>query len=218
MQCKTIYDVDRERFEDSARRHGAEAPSYDGWLDKYFEGDCTGRAVLELGCGTGDDTSFLTTTGCELICCDFSKEALKRITELYPRVATKEFNLKDIFPFDNGIADTVIASLCLHFFDETVMAGILSEIKRVLTPNGVLLCRLNSTNDYTDGLCGETELTPGSYMTQNGFKRFYDESAARSAFIKDWNIKFIKEMTTLKFSKPKALWELMLTPKPPTTL
>jgi SAM-dependent methyltransferase len=197
-----------------AARDG-EQPGYDGWLDKYFDGGGSGRAVLELGCGTGDDTSFLVTADCDLTCCDFSKEALKRISELYPGAAAKEFNLKDRFPFDDGVFDTVIASLCLHFFDETELRGILSEIKRVLTPDGILLCRLNSANEYTEGLRGETELAPGSYMTQKGFKRFYDESAARSVFIKDWNIEFITEVTTLKFSKPKSLLELMLTPKPP---
>jgi iron complex transport system ATP-binding protein len=204
-------DIDRERFENAVRRYGAEAPSYDGWLDKYFDGGGAGRTVLELGCGTGGDTSFLATTGCELTCCDFSKEALKRITELYPGAATREFNLKDRFPFDDGAFDTVTASLCLHFFDEPTLQGILSEIRRVMTPNGLLLCRLNSANDRIEGLPGETELAPGAYMTQNGFKRFYDESAARAAF-KDWNVEFIKEVTTVKFSKPKSLWELALRP------
>jgi SAM-dependent methyltransferase len=204
-------DPERERWEAALRAHAGETPGYDGWLDKYFEGDRgAAHTVVELGCGTGADTSFLANTGCTLICCDFAEEALRHVAARHPRIATKAFNLKDRFPFESGVADTAVASLCLHFFDEAALAGILAEIKRILKDDGRLLCRLNSVNDYIKGMPCETELAPGAYMTPNGFKRFYDEDAVRAAF-RDWKLAYIAEKTTVKFSKPKSLWELVLT-------
>ncbi|MDR2296388.1 MAG: class I SAM-dependent methyltransferase [Clostridiales Family XIII bacterium] len=204
---------ERARWEAALRAHDGEPPGYDGWLDKYFAaGSGAGRTVIELGCGTGDDTSFLAASGCGLICCDLARDALRRVAARYPGIATVDFDLREAFPFASGTADIVVASLCLHFFDEPALFGILAEIKRVLKKEGRLLCRLNSDEDRIPGIPGERELARGAYMTKNGFKRFYDEAAIRSAF-RDWRIETILKTTTTKFSKPKSLWELALTPK-----
>jgi SAM-dependent methyltransferase len=186
---------------------------YDGWLDKYFEGGASPSVIVELGCGTGDDSSFLVGAGASLICCDIDAGALRRVAEDYPSAVVKNFDLRDGIPLEDDVADVVVASLCLHFFDGPTLDGVLAEIRRILKKDGRLLCRVNSAKEYIEGRPDETELSPGAYMTPNGFKRFYDEAAVREAF-RDWRVDYAEEKTTTKFSKAKSLWELALTPKP----
>ncbi|MDR2355163.1 MAG: class I SAM-dependent methyltransferase [Clostridiales Family XIII bacterium] len=210
---KEAADSVRTRPEAAPRVPGGEPPRGDGWLKKYFEaGSGADRTVIELGCGTGDDTAFLAASGCGLICCDRARDALQCVAARHPQIATANFDLRETFPFANDTADIVVASLCLHFFDEPTLFGILAEIERVLKKGGRLLCRLNSTEDYIAGIPGETEIAKGAYLTRGGFKRFYDEDAIRSAF-RDWHIETVMKTATIKFSKPKSLWELSLTPK-----
>ena len=184
---------------------------YDGWLDKYFVDKADRGTIIELGCGWGDDTSFLSKTECRLISCDYSEEALRNVKERYPAVTVNRFDLRDSFPFENTMADIVVASLCLHFFADSDMRRILAEVRRVIKPDGLFLCRLNSENGRMRGIVGETKLAPGLYMTKDGLKRFYTEDMIKNVFV-GWEINCIREYETEKFSKNKYLFELEMKP------
>ena len=185
---------------------------YDGWLNKYFM-PITGRlTVVELGCGRGDDTSFLVETGHRIVACDISDAALAVVEQKYEDAETLRFDMLDDFPINTDFADIVIASLCLHFFDDRGTSKILSEIRRILKPEGMLLCRLNSERDRLKNRPGEVFLGDGMYMTDEGIKRFYDEVLIKTVF-SGWRIMFMEEKTAEKFSKTKSLWELALLPR-----
>jgi len=182
---------------------------YDGWLDKHFIYAAENLTILELGCGFGDDTSFLSATGHNVISCDYAADKIEIIKEKYPGVITSQFDMRGSFPFDAATADIVIASLCLHFFEEADMRYILAEIKRVLKKSGKFLCRLNSEKGYVTGVAGETELGPGKYMTSEGLKQFYNEDRIRDVF-KEWDIKSVEEYETEKYSRRKVLFEVIM--------
>ena len=165
---------------------------YDGWLDKYFTGTAGGLTVLELGCGWGRDTSFLSGTGHTVVACDIDGDKIEMIKEKYPGVITSKFDMREIFPFGTATADIVIASLCILFFNEAETLGILAEIRRVLKNGGKFLCRLISEKGRKPDVPGEAELSPGLFMTSGGLKQFYNEDRIRSVF-KGWNIRSIME-------------------------
>ena len=183
--------------------------AYDGWLDKHFSGIPGKLSVVELGCGWGDDTSFLSGTGHNVTSCDIADDMLDKINKRHPGVITRKFDMREPFPLETDAADVVIASLCLHFFEEPVLRCILSEIKRVLKGTGTLLCRLNSENGYIAGIAGETKLAQGSYLTSEGLKLFYNEDKIRSVFT-EWDIISIEEYETAKLSKRVVLFEVVL--------
>ncbi|TFH06301.1 MAG: class I SAM-dependent methyltransferase [Spirochaetales bacterium] len=62
-------------------------------------------------------------------------------------VVTAQVDLAKPLPFRSGEFDVVIANLCLHYFDTPTTEGVLSEIARVLNPDGLLLARVNSFDD-----------------------------------------------------------------------
>ena len=184
---------------------------YDGWLDKYFYLSDEHKTVVELGCGFGDDTTFLLKTGHRIISCDLSEESLAELKRRYPHAETKHLNLMNPFPFEDDSADMVIASLCLHYFSDEEVRKPLAEIRRILKPDGFFLCRLNSENDRILGNADEQDLGSGMYMTKDGLKRFYSEDLVREVFTDFRLISLIKYETT-KYSRLKSLWEFVALP------
>ena len=200
-----------EKYLQRGTNMGNVESKYDGWLDRHFAGLAGNLTVIELGCGIGDDTSFLSGTGHTVISCDIDGDRIAIVKEKCPGVTALEHDLRDPFPFGTASADIVVASLCLHFFEEPVLRGILAEIRRVLKKGGTLLCRLNSEKGFKPGVAGETELAPGLYMTGGGLKQFYNEDRIRAAF-SDWDILSIEEYETAKFSKQVILFEIVMVP------
>ena len=192
------------------------ASAYDGWLDRHIgkvdPGMGVRQTVVELGCGYGDDTSYLADTGHHIIACDRSKEALLAVRQQYAGVDIRLFDLRGRFPFPTGMADVVVASLCLHFFDEGDTLAILAEIRRILKDDGLFLCRLNSDRSRVKDVPGEIEIEPGLLLTREGVKRFYTEEMVRRTF-GAWHIARMEHYETMKFAKMKALIELVLRPR-----
>ena len=120
---------------------------YDDWLEEFEEIiSNVNTEIIDLGCGvTGNNTLYLLEKGKEVLSCDFAEEALKSVS-IIEGAKTLLFDMLEEFPFENEIADLIIADLSLHYFKIEDTKRIINEIKRVLKPNGYLLFRVNSTN------------------------------------------------------------------------
>ncbi|KPV60053.1 methyltransferase, partial [Paenibacillus sp. A3] len=94
-----------------------EQVKYDLWLEPFIGGiDPSGTGpILDLGCGAGNDTLYLTDKGYSVIACDRSTEALMRVQELVPQVKTERLDLLQPLPFPDGSARVVVADLSLHY-------------------------------------------------------------------------------------------------------
>ena len=76
----------------------------------------------------------------------------KAIANARGRVPSATFHCQDICaPFPIARAGVVIASLSLHYFPWRETEALAERIRQLLLPAGVLLCRLNSTNDHHFG-------------------------------------------------------------------
>lgn len=106
---------------------------------------CHGKAVLDLACGEGYGSALLAQTAHEVIGIDISEEAIANASSKYQRR-----NLRFVvgsatdLPLDSSSVDLVACFETIeHILDQAAM---LAEIKRVLTPSGVLII---STPDKT---------------------------------------------------------------------
>jgi hypothetical protein len=79
-----------------------------------------------------------------------------------------------------------------------------------LHPAGVLLCRLNSTEDHHYGASGHPQIAPNFYRVKGEPKRFFDRAAIELLFAQGWRILSLEHFTTGKYAKEKALWEVVL--------
>jgi SAM-dependent methyltransferase len=184
-------------------------PWLEPWLPLVAERVGT-RPILELGCGSGLDTSTLEGCGHRVVAIDLSSES---IAKARTRVPSGEFYCQDLrapFPSSASRVNVVIASLSLHYFpwDETL--ALVRKIFDVLAPAGLLFCRLNSTNDHHFGASGHPEIEANYYLVDGEPKRFFSKAGVQELFATGWHLLHVEERVVHRYAKPKTVWEVVL--------
>jgi SAM-dependent methyltransferase len=184
----------------------------DPWLERWkwiLETSRSGT-LLELGCGGGRDTRYLTGLGLRVIAGDYSPEALELCRTSAPLADVRLIDLREPLPFMDGAFPVVVASLCLHFFQWSSTLKIMKEIRRCLRQGGFLLLRVNSTRDIHHGAVGHQEVEPNLFLMNGGKKRFFDREALERLIGTGWKLHGLEELTVDRYSAPKVLWEAVL--------
>lgn len=201
----------KQFWNDLFRSKENKKPQYDLWLDKYKDilSKSKDIPIIDLGCGFGNDTLYLKERGYDVISCDFSEEALKALGNFMDNLNVKCFDLQDGLPFENDSARVIISDLSLHYFSWNDTKKILNEIKRVLMKDGMLLCRVNSSNDINYGAGQGIEIEENFYDINGKLKRFFNEVQLRKIF-EDWDVQYIKESEIHRYKSHKIAWEISI--------
>ena len=182
---------------------------YDDWLDT-FEAVIDGceTPVIDLGCGSGNDTLYLIERGKRVIACDYAQNAIRNIKKNFPEIEKPVcFDMTEGLTYDENVTDLVICDLSLHYFTEHRTFAILDEIKRVLRPGGMLLFRVNSVRDVNHGAGKGREIEHHLYeMEDGGYKRFFDGHDIET-FWGDWDQVFLREEVMDRYELEKVLWK-----------
>ena len=198
----------KEYWDESHKTYSMGKITYDNWLDKYKDVlDKCKTKVLDLGCGVGNDTLYLTERGFKVIACDYSDVALKHLKEQLKSVETKWLDISTPLPFKDTTFDLVIADLSLHYFDGKTTIAIMKEIKRILKPNGHLLARVNSIADKNFGAGNGQKIEDNYYFVEGYNKRFFSIEDAKKFFSYIGKTK-IKEADMLRYREPKKVIEV----------
>ena len=185
----------------------------DPWLVRWIKDikSHTGDGVLlELSCGEGRDTEVLSRSGLTMLATDISTTALDRCRTNVPGITLVQLDISRPFPFRDHEFSVIIASLCLHYFTWELTTSICNEIRRCLADRGLLIIRLNSTNDVNYGAEGYQELEPRVFNVAGRTKRFFNNDDVNALVISGWRIKNMEEMSIDRYEKPKSVWEMVL--------
>jgi len=101
--------------------------------------DASGRRVLDLGCGAGQLSRHLATTGAtEVIGVDVSERMLERARAewAHPRVTYTRGAIEDL-AYPRERFELIVSSLALHYVED--YDGLMSRIAAWLAPGGVLV-------------------------------------------------------------------------------
>ena len=177
--------------------------AYDGWLDPYVQTLREGGPLLDLGCGSGVNTIHLHRLGIHTIACDFSQAALDHLLGVLPAQRTLCLDMTNGLPFADGSMGTVIADLCLHYFSTDVTYRVLADIRRVLKPGGMLLCRVNAYEDGFVSLVHE-KIEEDYYWVKSCAKRFFTRQSLLH-FLAGWQVTKLTEKVTEKYGFIKPL-------------
>jgi SAM-dependent methyltransferase len=183
----------------------------DRWLERWLDliaAHSAGLPILELGCGGGRDSEVLVAGGHRLVGIDLSSAA---IAQARRRVPAGEFHCQDIqAPWPVERAGVIVASLSLHYFPWVDTVVLVERIRRTLEPGGLLLCRLNSTNDHHYGASGHPAIAENFYLVDGELKRFFDRAAIDRLFAQGWRSLHKKEGVIARYDHPKSVWEVIL--------
>lgn len=189
----------------------------DLWLQRWLPLAVTHAGegpVLEIGCGHGDDTAVLAGAGLKVTAFDLSRAAVAVAKARVPSARIERRDIRDAFPVEAQGAGLVVASLSLHYFGWNETVSIVQRVHEVLRPGGLLLCRLNSTEDHHFGASGHQEIEPNFCLVDGEPKRFFDEAAVNLLFATGWRRLSLEHFVTRKYIKSKALWEVVLARDP----
>ena len=185
---------------------------YDPWIDTWMDRPeiTGGETVLDIGCGRGRDSQYMTGLGYNVISIDLAREALRECRRLAPKAAQLQVDLRSGLPFRDGAFRVIVANLTLHYFSWQLTESIVEEVKRCLKAEGTLLARLNSTGDVNHGAVGHEEIEPGLFLISGEQKRFFNRASIQMLFSTGWNIHRIQEMAVDIYPETKVLWEIVL--------
>ncbi len=203
----------RKYWDQTYKKYLNEDVKYDDWLDKYqyILSTCQTN-VLDFGSGTGNDTLYLVERGYSVLACDYSKVALQILKKNVRNAKTKLLDISKTLPFSDDSFDVVIADLSLHYFDEKTTEKIMRELKRILTPHGHLIARVNSLNDINFG-AGQGQKIEENYYFVDGYnKRFFNKEDVFKYFSIIGDV-FITEAVMDRYEKPKNVLEILVTKK-----
>ena len=185
---------------------------YDNWLYSYRDVvDNAGKPIIDLGCGSGNNVKYLMEKNMKVVACDSSIAAIELIKKNFPNIYDTEcFDMVEGFPFINGSADLVIADLCLHYFTKEDTIKILSEIKRVLVNQGILLARVYSIDDVDINALNAKEVEKHLYRMPDGrMKRFFAYEDLFE-FFNTFQFGNISRYTIDRYGMPKDTYTLKL--------
>jgi SAM-dependent methyltransferase len=192
-----------------SRQHGA-----DPWLDPCLDAmHAAGNAVLELGCGIGEDAAELTAQGFRVLASDLSRKMVRAAAANAPEARIFVADLSAPLPVRSAAVDSVVASLSIHYFPWQQTVAVVEEVRRVLRPGGLFAFRVNATDDVNFGAMQGEEIEPNFYhvppdgRNNRPFKRFFDEASLRALLADSWRITHLAHRTISRYETPKQVWE-----------
>lgn len=138
LKTKQWYDDNASEYTahvrdqaDSVYHHHYEKPAMYSLLPK----DLSGKRVLSLGCGSGEDCSELSKRGASVAGIDISSGLIDQAIQKYPSCDFSVGNMEDLGIYSDSEFDLVYSSLAVHYLKD--WSSLMSEVSRVLKPDGV---------------------------------------------------------------------------------
>lgn len=184
----------------------------DPWLERWLPlivERAAGVPVLELGCGNGRDSVVLSGAGLAVTGIDRSSRALVEARARVPNGTFYEGDIRDGLP-DIRSFGAILASLVLHYFTWEETEELAQRLFGCLRHGGVLLVRVNSTEDHEHGARGHPEIAANYYLVDGKPKRFFDREGVLQLFDGAWNFLYLEQQVIQRYERPKVVWEAVL--------
>lgn len=158
--------------------------------------------ILSIGISTGGSAEINIARKCpiaQIIATtidekglNFSNDKLKQYEEA-KRIKTKIEDVSKKMPYDNDYFDFIYARLVLHYLNKQQLGNALSEIHRVLKPNGRLFIVARNNREW--------ELTKPEFIIS------YDEKTNMTTYYEQWKKEVVR---TRQFLSKEQLQEVLV--------
>lgn len=214
VRAYTRYNIAMDRYQSLWDKkhnqfyHGSVA--YDDLLPRFASVVEGARLpVIDLACGIGNNCLYLAEHGKRVVACDYSQAALDILKKHVPEADTRRFDLAEPFPLADHCTDLIVSDMGLHFFDETTTRGILAEMQRILTEDGLAILRVNALEDM-DSQYAKNELERHFVHADDLDIRYFDEADV-ARFFGGWCILCAERGQMTRYQgAPREIWRILL--------
>jgi SAM-dependent methyltransferase len=136
-----------------------------------------GRPVLDIGCGPGHTTAYLTALGLMATGVDLSPKMIERAAGIFPQ---SRFVVGDFFalPYETSSIAGILAFYCIVHLTPAQLVPAFSEMFRVLSGGSVLLLSFHVGSEVVHA---ENFLDTDAVLDFTFFEPFQVEAALRTA-------------------------------------
>jgi ubiquinone/menaquinone biosynthesis C-methylase UbiE len=168
------------------------------------------QKILDAGCGGGRNMKWFLQNDFEIYGVDSSQAAiihLKDVNQSLPSPRLQVAGLEKL-PFEENYFDHVICSAVLHFANDVDhFKKMLSEMLRVLSPNGSLFIRMASDIGIEDKV---KLISNGNYQIPDGSMRFLLTRPLLGECMSEFNFLFLEPLKTTNVNDQRCMSTLML--------
>lgn len=110
-----------------------------------------GKIVIDAACGEGYGSSILSDTAKKVIGIDISDETIKHANTVYSKENLSFLTASiENLPVEDHSIDLIVSFETIEHVDETLQNAFLSEVKRVLKHEGILIISTPNKHIYSD--------------------------------------------------------------------
>lgn len=137
VELKKLVISAYDRIADNYTNAYAENDEQDSKYLDLFVDNLSGGKVLDMGCGSGINTSHLAQMGLDVIGIDASQNMLNAARKLYPEI---RFEARDILQssFNENAFDGIVLAYVINHFNSEGLVLLKNEIDKLLKENGLL--------------------------------------------------------------------------------
>ena len=180
-------------------------------IDQIFK-DRYGAAdiILDAGCGGGRNMHWFLRSEIAIYGLDSDEMAIAALQWNNPSLPKERFVVAPVenMPFADHFFDHIISSAVLHFAEsKTLFMQMLSEMLRVLKPNGTLFIRMSSDIGIENYV---TPIQHGVYNIPDGSVRFLLTRPLLAYIMNENQLTFIDPLKTVNVDDVRCMSTLML--------
>lgn len=133
------YDLVASAYAEQFRDELEHKPFDQKMLDWLLEKVAQGGTICDIGCGPGQITRYLHERGTQVHGIDLSDEMVRQASAAHPEIKFTQGDMLRLEGIDDNSFSGIAAFYSIIHIPRPAVATALSEMRRVLSPGGVLL-------------------------------------------------------------------------------
>ncbi|OMC21526.1 6-O-methylguanine DNA methyltransferase [Mycobacterium sp. SP-6446] len=215
MSARELCALQRRHWQDTYRAHPdmyGSAPSAPAVYAANLFKAAGVKRLLELAAGHGRDAMYFAREGFTVTAIDFSDVAIERIRGVAQaqgvgaQLSTVVHDMREPLPLENRAVDAVFAHMALCMaLSTTEIHAVVSEVRRVLRPGGILVYTVRHTGDAH---CGAGKAYGDNTFEHGGFVVHFFNRQLVEALAEGWTLNEVYAFE--EGDLPRRLWRVTM--------
>ena len=160
--------------------------------------------MLDVGCGNGRNLKWFYNNGFTIHGIDTNRDVINKVKEKY-KTQSNHFSVQnvDALGYENAMFDHIICNAVLHFAQHEIhFTKMLSELVRVLKPNGTIFIRM-ATFEGMEKYA--SHISEGRFHLPDGTDRFLITNELLMKTLKDFKLILLEPIKCINVDNQRSM-------------